>query len=111
MWIEAITVRTARPEQCAGLLEELAAFQQKGEASSETLGPESFDCYRNLEVENEISIHLLWKDTQQPPAKTDCGLLIARRLTQYGMVRHTLWKRSENSIPAPPSDGRERKYA
>ncbi len=91
MWIEAITVRTTRPEQCAALLKELAAFQQKPGFCS----PQRFDCYRNLEVENEISIRLLWEDTPQPPAKTDCGLLIARQLEQHGMVRHTLWRRSE----------------
>src|SRR6056297_3260021 len=107
MWIEAITVRTARPEQCVDLLEELAAFEQTDEVSR----PESFDCYRNLEVENEISIHLLWKDTLQAPSKTNCGLLIARRLARHGMVRHTLWKRSENSIPGHPSYGRGLKYA
>ena len=92
MWIEAITVRTARPKQCADLLRELAGFSQKDEMAS----PKRFDCYRNLEVENEISIRLLWEDTPQPPAKTDCGLLIARQMEQHGMVRHTLWKRSED---------------
>lgn len=92
MWIEAITVRTARPEQCPALLKELAAFQQKAGFCT----PQRFVCYRNLEVENEISIRLFWEDAQ-PPAKTDCGLLIARRLEQHGMVRHTLWKRSGNS--------------
>jgi hypothetical protein len=88
MWIEAITVRTARPEQCAVLLEELAVFQQQDGMPR----PERFDCYRNLEVENEIAIRLLWEDTPYPPAKTDCGQLVARFLEQHGMVRHTLWK-------------------
>ncbi len=91
MWIETITVRTARPEQCALLLEELMDFQAKGGIA----GAERFGCYRNLDVENELCIHLAWAEPpgkNRPPAKTDCGLKIARRFARFGLVHHTLWR-------------------
>ena len=90
MWIEAITVRTARPGQCVQLLEDMAAFREQGAIA----GPLWFVCYRNLEVENEICVHLAWKAEFQAMARTDCGLLIARRFARHGLVHHTLWKQT-----------------
>ncbi len=90
MWIEAITVRTAKPEQCEGLLEELTALRKKIGISR----PEWVACYQSLEVENEFSVHLAWNEEIKAPARTDCGLLIARRFEQLGLVHHTLWIRS-----------------
>jgi len=96
MWIEAITVRTASPEQCTALLDELADFQQKKGRDA----PEWFACYQNLDVKNEISIHLAWDEKVQRPGKTDFGRLIARRLDQHGLVHHTLWKRAMGTSEA-----------
>ncbi|MBS3757251.1 MAG: hypothetical protein KGY61_01160 [Desulfobacterales bacterium] len=93
MWIEAITVRTARPMQCSACLEELAAFGKERGIPA----PKWVACYQNLEVENEISIHLAWEEEVRSPGKTACGLLIARRLDPHGLVHHTLWKLSMGS--------------
>lgn len=90
MWVEAITIRIARPAQSPAILEELTAFVQ----DRCTPGPRNFACYQNLEVENEIALHLAWEERGQPPGKTACGLRIARHCGQYGLVHHSLWKRS-----------------
>ncbi len=94
MCVEAITVRTVRPEQCPALLEEVAALLEK------QVIPELkwSACYQNLNVDNEICVHLAWKEGRPPPGKTECGLLIARRFAEYGLVHHTLWKLS-NCFP------------
>lgn len=94
MWIEAITVRTTHPKQCSNLLKELTAFRQK-----ETIpGCKWFVCYQNLEITNEISIHLAWEEEIRSPEKTPLGLLIARRLAGHGLVHHTIWKLSMGSL-------------
>ncbi len=93
MWIEAITVRIAHPEQCTTLLEKLGAFHEKGRISRSKW----FACYQNLEVVNEISIHLAWEEEIHSPEKTTYGLLIARRLAGHGLVHHTIWKLSIGS--------------
>ncbi len=97
MWIEAITVRTSRPGKCEEILEELAEFRQQKDAPE----PEWSACYRNLEVENELSVHLAWEEEAEAPAKTGPGLLIARCFAQYGIVHHTLWKLSKSSFQIP----------
>jgi hypothetical protein len=90
MWIEAITVRTARPEQGTALLKEMKALRQE-QAMPELKWSA---CYQSLIVENEISVHLAWTEDSCPPGKTQCGLLIARRFAEHGLVHHTLWKLS-----------------
>ena len=88
MWIESISVRTARPKHCAILQEELGALcPQRQPPRMRWIA-----CYQNLDVENELSIHLGWEENDQPPQKSDFGLRIARYLNQHGLVHHTLWK-------------------
>jgi hypothetical protein len=88
MWIEIITVRTTRIKQCASLLDELAVFRKE----TSLVNPDWLDCYQNLEVENEISIHLGWEEKGLPVGKSAFGLQIARYLAQHGLVHHSLWK-------------------
>lgn len=95
MWIETITVRTARPEQCDVLLEELSGLIRQKEIS----GFERVVCYRNLEVENEISIHFFW-NKEGSRGKTAYGQFIAGRFARFGLIHHTLWEPS-------PCAGRE----
>ena len=87
MWIETITVRTARPQQAKTLLEELAACRLRSAHSR----PICFECYQNMEIANEISVQLLWNEKVLAPEKTQCGLFISRCFEQYGIVRHTIW--------------------
>ncbi len=88
MWIENIHARISSSEQYLNVLENLSAFRGSGYAS----GAQWFACYQNLDVANEISIQLAWKEGEQPRKKTNCGLLISRYLAQHGLVRHTLWE-------------------
>jgi hypothetical protein len=88
MWIEAICVRLARPGQRAELLLELREFQSR----QGSICPKALVCYQNLEVENEIGIHLVWDEGNRSPGKTECGLLLARHFSSYGLVYHSLWK-------------------
>ena len=90
MWIEAISVRTSQAEQCKRLLQDMSALPDDSDA------PRPVWCagYQNLEVENEISIHLGWEEASLSPAKTACGLRIARIFAQYGLVHHTIWQRT-----------------
>ncbi|MFO7884174.1 MAG: hypothetical protein R6U68_05070 [Desulfobacteraceae bacterium] len=90
MWIETISVRTARAEQCAMLLREMSDFRNR----EFNPVPEWFVCYENLEVENEISIHMAWEEKLLKQGKTNCGLLISRRFAQFGIVHHTLWNQA-----------------
>jgi len=90
MWIEAIRVRTSQAEQYKKLLQHMAALPDDSDA------PRPVWCagYQNLEVENEISIHLGWEEAAHPPAKTACGLRLARAFAQYGLVHHSIWQRT-----------------
>jgi hypothetical protein len=90
MFVEIITVRTVRAEQCADLLEEMAGFSHGGSRPQ----PLWSACYQNLEVENEVSVHLGWEDSACREGKTASGLQIAAFLAQHGLVHHTLWKLS-----------------
>jgi hypothetical protein len=90
MFVEIITVRTVRAEQCAGLLEEMAGFRHGGSHPQ----PLWCACYQNLDVENELSVHLGWEDSACLEGKTARGLQIAAFLVQHGLVHHTLWKLS-----------------
>jgi hypothetical protein len=90
MCIEIITVRTAQAEQCSALLEKMAALSQFHYHPS----PKWFACYRNVEVDNEMSIHIGWGEKTHLEGKTPCGLYIARFLAQHGLIHHTIWQRS-----------------
>lgn len=89
MCIEVITVRTARAEKCSILLEKMAACSRFRYHPS----PKWIACYRNMEVDNEISIHLGWGDNAALEGKTSCGMHIAKFLAQFGLIHHTLWQR------------------
>ncbi|MCF8029523.1 MAG: hypothetical protein K9K39_01350 [Desulfohalobiaceae bacterium] len=87
MWIETITVRTAKSQQAKSLLGELAACR----VSCMHSRPICFECYQNMEIANEISVQLLWNEKVLAPEKTQCGLFISRWFEKYGIVRHTIW--------------------
>ncbi|MCF8031179.1 MAG: hypothetical protein K9K39_09825 [Desulfohalobiaceae bacterium] len=95
MWVEVITVRTARPELVEPLLRELAALQE----GSCDAAPASFACYRSLDIDNEVAIRLAWDERKIPASRTRIGVLIAKWLEGYGMVHHSIWTLSLYSTP------------
>lgn len=86
-WLEIISVRapgSREIEHALGLCRQVASDRAWSPAVELAL-------YRSAAYPTDLSVHIHWQAGEQKPAKSVFGIQMARALSDFGIINHTLW--------------------
>jgi len=86
-WLETITLRSSGSDQYNEALEVLKQVDEEKKGNSLI----SSHCFKNAEVESELSVHLLWNSSVLTPFKSPLGSRLAHILSDSGLIHHAIW--------------------
>lgn len=86
-WLETITLRCTESDQYEEALELLKQVNEEERDHSII----SLHCFRNAEVESDLSVHLLWNSNGSSPDKSPLGSRLVHLLRDLGFVHHAIW--------------------
>ena len=87
-WLEIISVRTSGKmeiKRMLGFCKRILAIR-KGEK------PVRIRVYCSANYETDFSVHIHWLFSPERQDKSLFGLALARAMSDFGLVNHTLWK-------------------
>ena len=86
-WIEIITLRSADNIHKSLILELLHQIEQHDTADGLT----AISLYHQVEVGNNLSIHIHWKSEKESRCKSPLGLRLSSVLKPLGLLNHSVW--------------------
>jgi hypothetical protein len=93
-WLEIISVRTSGEmeiKRVLGFCKRILALR-KGEK------PVRISVYGSANYETDLSVHIHWLFLPERQEKSLFGLELARAMSDFGLVNHTLWKAKEGIL-------------
>jgi len=86
-WIEIITLRSVDNIHKSLILELLHQIEQNDAADGLT----AISFYHQVEVSNNLSIHIHWKSEKESQCKSPLGLRLSSALKPLGLLHHSVW--------------------
>jgi hypothetical protein len=93
-WLEIISVRTAGGVEIESALElclQIASERSQGLCAELTF-------YRSALHATDLSMHIHWPADTEGPLKSNFGVQVARMLSDFGIINHTLWLPQRQNI-------------
>ena len=94
-WIEMIHLRSYSQQDRDAALDAFGGLL----LPDEERGLERISLFRNLRLDNDLSIFILWRDTAALVNRSPLGLQLAAAFSEFGQIYHSAWTHDSSIVP------------